>query len=95
LSCGQFGKTVEILSTSKEHGYLNLLFLQYCCDNNLITVDESDDATVKLSPNCIHKRLHDKVYADNAKVFYKLDNMEVFKQLCSQAGQMGEILLSN
>ncbi len=58
-------------------------------------MDESDDATVKLSPNCIHKRLHDKVYADNAKVFYKLDNMEVFKQLCSQAGQMGEILLSN
>ncbi len=95
LSVGQFSKAIEIMSNLREHRYLNFLFLQYCCDNNLIQVKNNDEVISKNTTNCVHKSLCDKIYADNAKVFYKLDNMDVFKSLCEQAGELGEKLLSN
>jgi hypothetical protein len=95
LSCGQFGKAIEILSGFIEHRYLSLLFLQYCRDNSLVKIKENQEAIPKHVSNVISRSLCEKIYADNAKVFYKLDNMEVFKDLCGQAGEMGETLLSN
>lgn len=51
--------------------------------------------SVLMSQNSILKSKCDKVFANNAKLIYKLDNMSMFKELCSRAGTLGEELLSN
>ena len=75
----------------REYTQLSLLFLDLCLKYDLVKVKEDD------SPNStsISRDLCNQIYAKNAKLVYKLDNMAMFKNLCSKAGALGDELLSN
>ncbi len=94
VSGGQFSKAIEIMLNYKEYTHLTLLFLDLCLTYDLLKVKENDDGK-KLCNNFISRDLCNEVYARNAKIIYKLDNMTMFKDLCAKAGAIGEELLSN
>ena len=89
------------MSNIKEYVHLAYLFMELCLEHDLLFVSNNDEinsaseGNSKINTNIIAKDLCEKVYAENAKLFYKLDNMSMFKSLCSKAGSLGEELLSN
>ena len=97
ISVGQFRKAIEIMLNHKEYTHISLLFLDICLKYDLIKVIENETSINHGGGNmaAISRAMCDEVYAKNAKLVYKLDNMNMFKDLCSKAGSLGDELLSN
>lgn len=98
ISVGQFNKALEVMFNHKEYTHISLLFLDLCLKYELLKVREDNSATEAtkiLSSGTISRELCNQIYAKNAKLVYKLDNMNMFKDLCAKAGPLGDELLSN